>query len=215
MLGLVLVGLLVLIQLPPVTEAYLRASRWLQGYVERSGAWGVVAFLLFSAFSVLLGPFTSAPMVPAAVLAWGRTATLFLLLGGWMIGNIGAYAIGRYGAVPVLRRFVPWERIETWKARVPRRRMMAAAIVARLTLPAEVGYAYGALHFDFVWYVVITLLAEIPTALLVIYASEALLQHRTMQLVTIGVIAAGALAVALLLRGTLRRHEHDDRLRRA
>jgi uncharacterized membrane protein YdjX (TVP38/TMEM64 family) len=206
LVGLLLAAVLILllVRWDTVTRAYLHGVRWLEPYVREAGVWGAVAFAVFAALSVLLGPFSSGPLVPSAVLAWGQLRTFSLLLLGWMLGNITAYAIGRYAASPLLRRLVPWQRIEEWMDRIPRKRMLWLAVLLRLTLPSEVGYAYGVLRFNFAGYVALTLLAELPTALLLVYGSSALLNEQTTRLFMILGLGMSLLLAGWIVRGALR-----------
>jgi uncharacterized membrane protein YdjX (TVP38/TMEM64 family) len=196
---------LVLAQHRALMDGYVAATRWLELRIRGAGGWAVVGFVLFAALSALLAPFSSAPLTPTAVLAWGRPATLLLLLGGWMLGNIAAYALGRYGAHPLLRRVVAWQRIEGWTRQLPRRRTFVVALLVRMALPSEVGYAYGALRFAFGWYVVLTLLAELPVAALLAYGSEALLENETTQLLSFLLVGLALLVAAAIVRRALRR----------
>jgi len=55
---------------------------------------GVFIFVIFSTVSVLLSPFSSAPLVPLANVSFGNFSTILFLLTGWVIGDTIAYFIG-------------------------------------------------------------------------------------------------------------------------
>jgi len=184
-------------------EAFLFAVSWLETAVRGSGAAGAAAFVVLAALSALLSPFSSAPVVPVAVAIWGSLPAFTMLLLGWMLGGIAAYAAGRYAAHPVLKAAAPWKRIEKWKSEIPEKPAFMLALIARLALPSEVGYAYGALRYGFLNYLIVTFAAELPVALVLVYASDALLQGRLAALI----ISVGALVVftAIAARAFTRR----------
>lgn len=179
---------------------------WLDEVARDLGFWGAAAFVVLAALSVTLGPFTSAPLVPVAILAWGRWSTLFLLLLGWMVGDIGAYAIGRWGGAQLLHRFIPRHRIDEWKRRIPEGRALAVALLVRLAMPSEVAYAFGVLRFPLVKFLVLTVIAEVPTAALLVFGSEALLRGDTVRVATWIGVAVGVVAIVWLIR-SVQRHQ--------
>lgn len=197
---LTLAGLLAVVALGAafgerLLDGYVALVVALQEPVRRAGALGALLFTLLAALSVLLGPFSSAPLVPPGVLAWGEHRTFALLLAGWLTGNVLAYLVGRWGARPLVARLVGAERVQAWARELSHRDALVVAVVARLTLPSEVGYVYGLLHFDFRWYLLLTLLAELPTAWLLVYGSEELLTGHLRMLV---VLVSGSLLVLAL-----------------
>lgn len=185
-------------------DAIAGFSRWLEEHVRRSGSWGVVAFVGLALLSSLVSPFSSVPVVPAAVLAWGHWPTFLLLVTGWMLGDTLAWTLGRYAAHPLVRRLLPWKKLERLKARLPRQRTLLVAGLLRIALPSEIGYAYGALRFPLWQYLLITLIAEVPVAAFVVLAGHVVMQSRTPAVLAL-LAASIALAVAWwLMRGMLR-----------
>lgn len=181
---------------------------WLESVARDSGFWGVVAFLALAILSVTLGPFTSAPLVPVAVLAWGRWWTFLLLFSGWMVGNVAAYAIGRWGGTRLLHRFITREQVDEWKRRLPQRRALVVLLIARITMPSEVGYAFGVLRIPLGLFLLLSIVAEVPTAAILVFGSEALIHGDTRTLATLVGAAIGLLALAWLFR-SVRQHQHE------
>lgn len=132
-------------------------------------------FLLTATASALISPLTNIPLIPIAVAIWGPTlATIFLLI-GWVLGDILAYVIGRYFGRKVVCYFVTLERLTEWSDAVRARMTFSAALLLRLALPAELGYAFGIVRYPFMAYVGITIFAELPFAVISTYASEAVI----------------------------------------
>jgi uncharacterized membrane protein YdjX (TVP38/TMEM64 family) len=162
-----------------------------------------VAFIALAAASVLLGPFTSAPTIPFAVAAWGDMGALLFLLFGWLLGGVGAYALGRWVGEPLVARVIGREQLADWLSKISSRLDFITLLLFRLAMPAETGYLFGLLRYRFSFYLLITFLAEIPFALVLVYGSVALISSSA-TLIAIGAIVWIAI-VALALRLFMRR----------
>src|SRR3990167_19203 len=86
----------------------------IDAYVSHHFFLGSVIFMGLAALSVLLGPFTSAPLIPFAVVIWGIPLTLTMLLGGWLLGNAGAFWIGRYLGHPLVAKILGHKKLRGW-----------------------------------------------------------------------------------------------------
>lgn len=147
-----------------------------EGFVERYPFFAPVAFVLLAAVSMLLGMFSSVPLVPLVVMTWGEAATLLLLLLGWLLGGCVSYAIGRYAGYPLVSKIAGRQRLEGWTLKLKPRMTFLLLFLFRLATPSETGYVFGIFRYDFWRYLLITFLAELPFALLVVYASGAFIE---------------------------------------
>ncbi len=173
---LIFVGLLIIFWVWTSFSAqdiFERAIPKLQFSLEQNRGFVTALFMGLAALSVLLGPFTSVFLIPPAVAVWGAERTLVLLLSGWIVGNVVSYAIGRFIGFSLVARLVSHEKIEVWLAHIRRAGTFARALIFRVALPAETGYLFGLVKYNFPQYLSITLLAEIPFALVAVYAGEA------------------------------------------
>lgn len=135
---------------------------------------GLVFFVL-AALSAILTFFTSTPLIPLAAAVWGKTTTLALLYGGWMLGAIMAYFIG-YAFSHLIRRFRFFKKIEVHRAELGEGASFLVVLLFRLSAPAEIAsYTLGLLRYPFGHYVLASLISDLPFALLAIYSSAALL----------------------------------------
>lgn len=156
--------------------AFLAAAHWIERRAVHAGVLGPVVFTLLGVLSALLSPVSSAPLVPPAVLAWGRWPTVGLLVLGWTLGGAIAWLVGRAAGRRLLARSA---RLCAADARLRSlRASFLAALALRVALPSEVGYAYGVLRYSFAKYMRMTVVAEIPSALPLVLVSDALLQRR-------------------------------------
>ena len=203
LLAAVAVLAVVVLAWPGLLDLVADLSTRLERVLSGAGAWGVVAFVALAFVSALLSPFSSLPVVPAAVLAWGRWGAFALLLAGWMLGDLVSWTLGRYAAHPLVRRILPWQKLERLKERVPKEKALLLAALLRIALPSEIGYAYGALRFPLLLYLAITFLAELPVAAIVIWGGEAVLEGRAFMVAAIVVLAAVLAAAAWVAKDLL------------
>jgi len=151
----------------------------LEVFIESHPTLGIFLFILLSALSVILSPFSSVPLIPIAVAAWGNTTTILLVLVGWMIGAAITYVIGFFTLYPLLERFVPQQKIEYYKKPLTEKKSFWFVLLFRLAMPIEVpGYVLGAVKYNFGKYLLASLLSLIPFAILITYASEAFLAQK-------------------------------------
>lgn len=156
-------------------DTFFITTDYLKELAFRNHFLAVLLFLGTSVLGALISPFTNIPLVPIAMLIWGPLITTMLLLAGWLMGGIFSYIIGRYFGYEVISFFIPKERINEWGRVVKENMNFLTGLLVRLTFPAELGYAFGIIHFPFFSYLFITFLSELPFAIISVYASEAVL----------------------------------------
>lgn len=164
---------------------------------------GPVLFVLLSALSSLLAFFSSAVLVPVAVYAWGKMATIFLLWCGWLLGGTLTYVVGRTLRKPLL----PTRRLASVMAayvdRLPADLGWSLVLLLQLALPSEVpGYLCGFLRVRFRVYFTAVALAEIPYAVGTVLLGESIIHARPGWLIVLGLAAASLLGAAVLLLRT-------------
>jgi len=148
---------------------------FLSAYTNQNPILVPLLFVLFAALSVMLGPFTSAPLISFAVALWDTSFTLFFLLSGWLIGNTLAYLIGKHIGHPIVKRLVKKEKLLKWETFLSEKIDIRLVFLFRLAAPSEVGYVFGIMRYNLMRYLTITILAEIPLALLLVFAGEAII----------------------------------------
>jgi uncharacterized membrane protein YdjX (TVP38/TMEM64 family) len=150
-------------------------------YFRENRILGGLIFFGISVIAVLISPFSSLPLIPSAVLAWGSFLTFFLLFIGWIIGGIATYLAGSYSRDKIIKHFFSLEKIEYYKKRISARSQFWLVFLFRLAIPSEIaGYTLGIIRYQFGKYLLATFLAELPFALFVVYSSSILLSGRLM-----------------------------------
>jgi uncharacterized membrane protein YdjX (TVP38/TMEM64 family) len=151
-------------------------------------------------------------VVPVAIYTWGPFRTLLLLLGGWVLGGVVSYAIGRALGRPVIRWLGLSTFLHRYEERVSRQTPFAVALLVQLALPSEVrGYLFGVGRYRFLPYVLSLFLAELPFAVGVVYGGAGVVAGSVVPLIAMGAALVALTAWALVaLRHRLggERHRH-------
>ncbi|HEX6201615.1 MAG TPA: hypothetical protein VF100_01355, partial [Thermoanaerobaculia bacterium] len=152
-LGPLLVALLVALLL--ASSATLQ--HWLATEIERPAELlaahpllGGGLFVLLAALSAMLSLFSSVPLVPFAVAAWGEGATVVLLFAGWVLGGGASYLVGATLHHRIERTKL-YARVAHYRERLRRHRAeFSVVLLFRLAMPAEIpGYVLGMLRYPF------------------------------------------------------------------
>jgi len=168
--------------------------------------WGGVIFVLLSALSAMLAFFSSAVLVPAAVISWGKPLTVALLWLGWLLGGLTAYGVGRVLGRPLLGTLRLEKMAAFYRQRLSARVGLPMVLLLQLALPSEIpGYLCGLLRVRVRIYAAALALAELPFAIGTVWAGEGLLQRQAGWLIGLGVVAVVISSYALhRLHRTLR-----------
>lgn len=178
-------------------------------YFRENAILGGIIFVGVSALAVLFSPFSSVPLVPSAIMAWGNFSTFWLLYLGWIIGGMAAYFIGSFFSERIIRRFIPLEKVEYYKERISANSQFWLVLLFRLAIPSEAAsYTLGIIRYHFWKYLIITILTEIIFALFVVYSSAILLSGKILYF--IAVLIAGGLTLYFLYRYVQRRIKKQE-----
>lgn len=172
---------------------------------------GALLFLLLSALSAMLAFFSSAVLVPLAVLSWGVSGTILLLWAGWILGGLAAYTLGRALGRPIIRSLASARWAIELGDRLSARAPFAIIFLLQLALPSEIpGYLFGLARVRLGVYLLALALAEVPFAIGTVLLGESIVERRVLLLVALGAggVVLGLVAMRLLrawLRGPPRK----------
>jgi len=155
-------------------------------------------FILLAALSAMLSPFSSAPLVPFAIVLWGDTLTILLLYIGWLIGGTITYQIGNKIGYRIFKRYIDIDgKIAEYHQQLTPRTEFGLILLFRLAMPAEIpGYVLGTVRYNFWKYLLATAIAELPFAIFTVYAGEAVVQKDIVLLSVTGILIITVLAGA-------------------
>jgi len=206
--GLLLValvaGLILLTQSDTLHEGIVGLFEAARAIIVQYPVAGPLAFLALAALSAMLGFFSSAVLVPAAVYAWGATVTMLLLWIGWTIGGIVAHSLARYLGRPVLRWLVPEAALGRYEKLLEKRPRFSTVLLFQMAFPSEiVGYLMGLIRYPLAKFVGALVIAELPWVVGTVLLGVGFVRRDTLTLVVLCVAGAGILA--LLARALRRR----------
>lgn len=176
-----------------------RQIAFLQSYSVTHPYLAMALFSSFAFLSVLLGPLSSAPVVPVAIVLWGKIIALCLMLVGWVSGAAVSYFIGEHAGYPIVARLLSKRRLDEWLRRVSREATFFLALMFRLALPAETGYVFGLIRYPFLKFLLITLVVEIPTGLGLIFIGDAFVTQNLPLFLSLMVLGLGVLGTAIVI----------------
>lgn len=167
---------------------------------------GAAVFVLASAAAAMLAFFSSAVLVPVAVLTWDRWFTILLLWLGWLLGGMVAYGAGRLLRRPLIQTRATSRLLAFYQQRIAADVGLPMVLLIQFALPSELpGYLFGLLRVRFRTYLVALALVELPFAVGTVLVGESILQQQGGWLLALGAAGAAILLIAAqLLRHRLR-----------
>lgn len=158
---------------------------------------GAVVFVLLSAASAMLAFFSSAVLVPVALVVWDRWITIALLWLGWLLGGAVAYAVGRLLGGPLINTVGSARLIAFYQSRVSAGMRFPTVLLLQFALPSEIpGYLLGVLRVRFRTYLAALALVELPYAVGTVLLGESIVQQRAGWMLVLGAVGVGVTAVA-------------------
>lgn len=190
----------------PVYRALQSLLAWAEPIIRAHPIPGVALFVVLSALSAMLAFFSSAALVPAAVVAWGAWPTAALLWLGWWLGGTLAFALGRALGRPLLRGRRLERTVAAYRARFEGTPGVGLIVLLQLALPSEVpGYLCGVLGVPLRTYALALAIAELPFALGTVLLGDGMVRRNGPLLVAVAlVVVALMLAAGTLLRRRMR-----------
>jgi uncharacterized membrane protein YdjX (TVP38/TMEM64 family) len=192
--------LLALVAFDPAYAAVARVVAWAGPIIRDHEVLGVLLFVLLSAMSGVLFFFSTQPIVPLAVYAWGKPTTIPLLWGSWLLGAMVSYAIGRRPGRRLVRWLVPRQSAALYEEKIAARLSFPLVLLFQVAVPSEIpGLALGALRYRFRSFLAARAIAELPFAVGAVYLGDSFVRRQYVPLVAIAVGGVALTAGALYL----------------
>jgi uncharacterized membrane protein YdjX (TVP38/TMEM64 family) len=168
----------------------ISSVNYLGGYFREHIVLGGLIFFGISVVSVLVSPFSSVPLIPSAIMAWGSFLTFSLLFPAWIAGGILAYFVGSLTQEKILKHFISFEKVEYYKKRISPRSQFLLVFIFQAVTPSEISsYTLGIIRYDFKKYLAIIALTDLLYALSIVYATAALISGKILLFIVVAVIA--------------------------
>jgi uncharacterized membrane protein YdjX (TVP38/TMEM64 family) len=189
-LGLLLVALGLLASSDSLHQVVLAVLEPVERIITEHPRLGATLFIVFSALSAMIAFFSTAVITPVAVETWGAGLSIALLWTGWMLGGVCAYGIGRSLGRPVVRALTSHDALDRFENRISNRAPFGLVLLFQLAMPSEVpGYVLGIARYQFLKYILILGMVELPFAVGTVHLGASFVQQRSYMLLAIG--AAG------------------------
>ncbi len=133
---------------------------------------GIVIYIAITIASVIVPPFSSAPLIPLAANTWGFLGAAIFSVAGWVLGSMAAFFIARIYGVPLVSKIVALEKIYKIQKFVSPRHIFWSVVILRMVVPVDIlSYALG-LFSVIGWkkYTLATALGVTPFAFVFAYA---------------------------------------------
>ena len=196
---------LTLLLLPGIHDRLLLAIAGAGELIQHRPAAGMLAFVLLAALSAMLAFASSAVLIPVATHVWGPVTCALLLWGGWFLGGVASYAVGRHLGRPIVERLVrpaTIARYERWARSGP---TLLPILLVQLAVPSDIaGYVFGLVRCRFRVFLLALAVAEVPYAIGAVYMGVSFLEGRIIPLMVVGI--GGVLLSWLVFRGLHRAH---------
>ena len=166
---------------------------------------GMLLFVGFAAFSAMLAFVSIAMIVPVAVYTWGEPLSMALLWGGWILGGLSAYTVGRFLGRPIVAWLTAEAGIRHLERYIDRDTPFLPVLLFQLALPSEIpGYVLGLTRYHPTRYLLSLGVAELPYALLTVHLGAGFVERRSSIVLTAGLLSIGlSIAAFALLRKRL------------
>ena len=196
----ILVVAAVALSLDAIHEPLLRLLNAAGPVIAAHPRLGAVVFVAASAVSAMLAFFSSAVLVPVALVVWDRWTTIALLWLGWLLGGVFAYGIGRALGRPLVNTVGSARLIAFYQRRVSAGMRFPTVLLLQFALPSEIpGYLLGILRVRFRVYLAALALVELPYAIGTVLLGESIVQQRAGWLLVLGAAGVGVTVLAAYL----------------
>lgn len=154
---------------------------------------GALLYVALAALSAVMVFFSGVILVPVGISTWGRTGCFLLLWGGWVLGGLVTYGIGRHLGRPVVRRLLSPAAVSRYEGAVPAGGSLLTATMVQLALPSDIsGYFFGLLGYQARVYLGALAIAELPYALGAVFIGSAFIDRQYWMLIVAAAVALAA-----------------------
>ena len=150
----------------------IRDAQQLEAYLERSGSWMAVVFILLQFSQVVLLPIPSTVTVAAGSFLFGPLLGSVYSLIGIMIGSLVAFLIGRYAGYRVVAWIVGQETLEKKKKKIKGKdKLFLSAMFVLPVFPDDVlCFIAGLSSMSLVFFLVVIIISRILAIFTTSYA---------------------------------------------
>jgi uncharacterized membrane protein YdjX (TVP38/TMEM64 family) len=164
-------------------------SQLIENYLDK-GIIGIILYLLITTFATVIAPISAVPLLPVAVFLWGWVFAAILSIIGWTLGSVIAFLLARKFGLPIVKKFVPINKISEYENYVPKEKIFISIIIMRIFLPVDIlSYLLGLFSkIKLSTYALATIIGITPFAFLIAYIGKLPIQYQITSLLLGGII---------------------------
>lgn len=182
-------------------DQFLASQQIVRNMIEPYGKLAWVAFIVFQILQVVLTPVSHYSVGLAGGFIFGPRLGLVLNLVGRIIGHIVAFAIARYGARPILQRFVPESALTKYDRYVGGSGFILFLAYWLPFFPDdELSYIAGASKMSWKRFLLANVLGQVGGAVTLAYAGAGVLQDPLAYILIGGSFVLGCISFWVLRR---------------
>lgn len=135
---------------------------------------GMLFYILITIIAIVIAPISTMPLLPIASNLWGVFSAAILSIIGWTVGAYIAFIIARTYGIPIVKQFIPIEKINKLEKMVPRENIFWSVVFLRMVIPVDIlSYALGLFSkMKTKNYVLATLIGVSPFAFIFAYLGK-------------------------------------------
>ena len=181
---------------------------WTEGIIELQPLLGMVVFVVLAMVSAMVAFFSSAVLVPVAIVAWGHATAAVLLWLGWLLGGIASFCIARFLGRRVAAVFIGEQKIAGWEKQFAARLRFPDVLMFQAVVPSEIpGYLLGLLGYRFLYFLAALAITELPYVIGVVFLGDYFLEGKAITIILLGL---GVVVIGLIALRLRRRFLHDN-----
>ena len=140
--------------------------------VERSGAFGMIAYIFIVVLAIVIAPISTVPLIPIASGLWGWFMAGVLSITGWAIGAQIAFHLARRFGKPLVEKLISIEKLTKFEERFSKEHIFWTIVFLRIVIPVDIlSYAIGLFsNIKSSIYFFATVIGILPFAFVLAYA---------------------------------------------
>ena len=166
-----LLGILFIVALFIIVSYFVRQNSELVKTFIGDGIAGILIYILTVIVAIVVAPISMVPFIPIASTIWGWFYAAVFSIIGWSLGAFAVFFISRKFGVPLVRKFVSFEKINKIEGKIPAEDLFFSIILLRMIIPVDVlSYAISLFtKVDFKTYASATIIGITPFAFVFSY----------------------------------------------
>ncbi len=161
---------------------------------------GMLIYILILITATVLAPLNAMPLIPIASNLWGWFLAAILSIIGWTFGAIIAFSLARQYGLPLVRKFIPHERLIKFEKLIPQKNAFWTIVLLRIAVPVDIlSYALRLFtNINLSTYIIATIIGISPFAFIFAYAGALSIKYQIIAIIFASII----LIIAFLIQKT-------------